>query len=302
MRSPYSNNALSARARGVYATYVEYGRILTPEEAETVFPEGRDAIRAAKRELKLAGYIKAVRVNVNGNWRTVEKFTDSTIQLTLEDGFSGVLSPISTSDKSTSSLNKFKFTNVNLNLRAAPEVEGGNPMAWPGFEEEAKPSAKKRAAQEVDSTPGAVGKIDDRQKRLNEKYKKTKIEAMPEHMRRNERPEEEWSTSDLVAEFYDLVRKGAPGAPGQINGKRLAAWINRQVGEGIERIFILKAMRMFFDDPRLMNTAGIGEPLWIKFFAYYPTVHGIVSRVADKDFEDDDLRARQEHMLKLLEG
>lgn len=304
MRSPYSNNNLSARARGVYATYVEYGRILTPEEAETVFPEGRDAIRAAKRELKIAGYIKAVRVNVNGNWRTVEKFVDPTIQLTLEDGFSGALSPsnTSTSDESTNSLNKFKFTNVNLNLRAAPVKEGGNEMGWPGFDEGTKPSAKKRIAQEVEATPGSVGKLDDRQKRLNDKYKKTKFEAMPEHMRRAERPEEEWTTSDLVAEFYDLARKAAPGAPGQINGKRLATWINRQVGEGVERIYMLKAMRMFFDDPRLIANPGIGEPLWIKFFAYYPTVHGIVSRVAETNYEDQDLLAHQERMLKLLEG
>jgi hypothetical protein len=175
-------------------------------------------------------------------------------------------------------------------------------MGWPGFDDEPKLPAKKRAQVEADAAPGAVGKIDDRQKRLNQKYKKTKIEAMPEHMRRAERPEEEWTTSDLIAEFYDLARKAAPGAPGQINSRRLATWINRQVGEGVERIHILKAMRMFFDDPRLTNNPGVGEPLWVRFFAYYPTVHGLVSRVAETDYEEDDLLARQERMLKLLEG
>jgi hypothetical protein len=59
---------------------------------------------------------------------------------------------------------------------------------------------------------------------------------------------------------------------------------------------------VFFADPRLLNDAGIGQPIWRRFIAFYPTIHGITSRVAETDFVDEDALANQERMLKLLEG
>ena len=35
---------------------------------------------------------------------------------------------------------------------------------------------------------------------------------------------------------------------------------------------------------------------------FYPTIHGITSRVAETDFVDEDALANQERLLKLLEG
>ena len=63
--------------------------------------------------------------------------------------------------------------------------------------------------QQDDAVAGAVGKLDDRQARLNAKYKKP-VKAQRDSRDRINTPEELWSTNDLVAEFYDLSNKAAP--------------------------------------------------------------------------------------------
>lgn len=299
MKSPYSNPYLSLRARGLYALYVETGRVLSADEISGAVPEGRDAIRAAMKELKEFGYIKAVKHQVNGQWRTILKFTD--------DGISGVGFPgdlysyKSIANKpEANSLNSLEVLRTSkLAHSAEKESEGGNEMAWPIDEE--KPQVKKTRVLDSDDDSGAVGKIVDKKALRNAKYKKTRFEAVPERMRRHNRPEEDWGTQDLVAEFYDLVREHAPNIPSQVNGQQLLTWINRMVSEGAERQSILKAIRMFFADPRLIRDAGVGQPLWLRFISYYPSVHGIAAKVSDGEV-DEDFVAHQEKMLKLLEG
>lgn len=294
MQSPYSNPYLSLRARGLYAFYVETGRVLSADEIATAVPEGRDAIRSAMKELKDAGYIKAVKAQVGGQWRTTLKFTD--------DGLSGVGNPgalyslLNTNDITTS-LNVLEVLRTS-NTSAAPKSKEGIEMGWPNLDDNLP---KKR--NDIDETPGAVGKIEDKKAMRNAKYKKTKFEAVPASMRRYERPEETWTSKDLVSEFYDLVREKAPGVPGQINGEMLAKWINKTISESdATTLSILKAIRVFFADPRLLRDAGVGQPIWRRFIAFYPTIHGITSRVAETDFVDEDALANQERMLKLLEG
>jgi DNA-binding transcriptional ArsR family regulator len=294
MQSPYSNPYLSLRARGLYAFYIETGRVLSADEISTAVPEGRDAIRAAMKELKDAGYIKAVKAQVGGQWRTTLKFTD--------DGLSGVGNPgalyslLNTNDITTS-LNVLEVLRTS-NTSAALKPKEGIEMGWPNLDENLP---KKRS--DIDEAPGAVGKIEDKKAMRNAKYKKTKFEAVPASMRRYERPEETWTSKDLVSEFYDLVREKASGIPGQINGEQLAKWINKTISESdATNLSILKAIRVFFADPRLLNDAGIGQPIWRRFIAFYPTIHGITSRVAETDFVDEDALANQERLLKLLEG
>ena len=294
MQSPYSNPYLSLRARGLYAFYIETGRVLSADEISTAVPEGRDAIRSAMKELKDAGYIKAVKAQVGGQWRTTLKFTD--------DGLSGVGNPgalyslLNTNDITTS-LNVLEVLRTS-NTSAALKPKEGIEMGWPNLDENLP---KKRS--DIDEAPGAVGKIEDKKAMRNAKYKKTKFEAVPASMRRYERPEENWNSKDLVSEFYDLVREKASGIPGQINGEQLAKWINKTISESdATNLSILKAIRVFFADPRLLNDAGIGQPIWRRFIAFYPTIHGITSRVAETDFVDEDALANQERMLKLLEG
>jgi len=294
MQSPYSNPYLSLRARGLYAFYIETGRVLSADEISTAVPEGRDAIRSAMKELKDAGYIKAVKAQVGGQWRTTLKFTD--------DGLSGVGNPgvlyslLNTNDITTS-LNVLEVLRTS-NTSAALKPKEGIEMGWPNLDENLP---KKKT--DIDEAPGAVGKIEDKKAMRNAKYKKTKFEAVPASMRRYERPEETWTSKDLVSEFYDLVREKASGIPGQINGEQLAKWINKTISESdATNLSILKAIRVFFADPRLLNDAGIGQPIWRRFIAFYPTIHGITSRVAETDFVDEDALANQERLLKLLEG
>jgi hypothetical protein len=59
---------------------------------------------------------------------------------------------------------------------------------------------------------------------------------------------------------------------------------------------------MFFEDPRNLNDVGVGQPLWRKFMAYYPTVYGLVSTTQKVVYSDDEFLAHQEKMLKLLGG
>ena len=147
-----------------------------------------------------------------------------------------------------------------------------------------------------------IEKVEDRQARLNAKYKKTKFEAVPRSMQRFDKPEETWEVFDIVGEFYDLVRENAPGTPSQVNGDALRSWMNKMISEGATKLGLLKAVRMFFADPRLIREPGVGDPLWRRFMAYYPTVHGVVHRDQQPEGDAEAMKQHQEKMLKLLEG
>lgn len=299
MKSPYSDPNLSLRARGLFAYYVEVGRVLSAEEMSASVPEGRDAIRNAMSELKFHRYIKAVRHQDNsGQWRTALKFTD--------DGFSGVLyigsdTVTSTSDISTSDLNIDTVTNVTVSIGAAPQKEKGKvAMGWPGLGDNTTPEKPKRQiVLETEDDSGSIGKVNTL-KVGGARPKKTKVER--EARNRINIPEEDWIARDLCAEFYDLLAKVNNGAPNQMNAKHLATWINKRIGEGVPAISILKGMRMFFEDPRMFHDIGVGLPIYQRFMKYYGTIHGIVSQVAESTKLDEDTLAHQEKLLKMLEG
>ena len=300
MKSPYSDPNLSLRARGLFAYYVEVGRVLSADEMSASVPEGRDAIRNAMAELKLHRYIKAVRHQDNsGQWRTTLKFTD--------DGLSGVLyidrgtmTSTNTSDMSTRVKSIDTVTNVTVSIEAAPQTEKGTEMGWSMFEDSTDPKSKKKVLDTEDDS-GAIGKVNTL-KVGGARRKKTRVEV--EARNRINVPEEDWSTNDLVAEFYDLYMAtcGGSGAVNQISGKQLATWINKRVGEGVERIHILKGMRMFFGDTRVIADPGFGLPMYQRFMKYYGMIHGMVSRVDEPIGLDEDTLAHQEKMLKLLES
>ena len=73
-------------------------------------------------ELKDLRYIKSVRVNVNGQWRTNLKFTDEAIKmLSTDDGISGVLYIDSyTASSYITSTNIDNNPNGLLSIGAAP--------------------------------------------------------------------------------------------------------------------------------------------------------------------------------------
>jgi hypothetical protein len=291
MLRPIVNPKLSLRARSLFYYFAEKGRVISADELRKSqdFPEGRDALQSAINELKDLNYIKSVRIRNNNQWTARLKFTEAAEKLISRDnGFSGHLyidnyTAINTSDISTRA-NIDKDTNVSLSIGAAPLKE--EKVVW---------------KEEEDEAVGAVGKIEDRQAKLNAKYKKP-VKAQRTSRDRINTPEELWSTTDLIAEFYDLVEKAAPNTSSQVNNKYLATWINKQVGEGTQRYEILKAMRMFFEDPRNLNDLGVGKPLWQRFFSYYPTIQGIVKRPEQPVYSTDKFKAHQEKMMRLLEG
>jgi hypothetical protein len=289
MIRPIVNPKLSLRARSLFYYFAEKGRVISADELRKSqdFSEGRDALQSAINELKDLKYVKSVRVQNNGQWIARLKFTEEAKKLiSTDNGFSGHLyidNYIVTSDITTST-NIVKDTNVSLTIGAAPLKEEA--VVW---------------KEEEDEVVGTIGKIEDRQAKLNAKYKKP-VKAQRTSRDRINTPEELWSTTDLIAEFYDLVEKVAPNTSSQVNNKYLATWINKQVGEGTQRYEVLKAMRMFFADPRNLNDLGIGKPLWQRFFSYYPTIQGIVKKPEQPTYSTDKFKAHQEKMMRLLEG
>lgn len=302
-----TDTRLSLRSRGIWGLFIGMGRAMSASEIYPLVPEGRDAIRKALRELINAGYLTETRFqDQNGQWAYELSITPAWF---TGDGFSGHLQYGTAISYSTSSLSTLiELTNVSSNnVSGVPPEEVNNEeeyvlVSWPGLDEEPQePKAKKKWVEEEEF--GAIGALDLRDKKeiRKAKYKKTKFEAVPASMLRNERPEELWTTEDLVSEFYELTRNTAPNVPSQVNGKNLATWINRQVSDGVTRLAMLKAMRAFFNDPRLTKDPGIGHPYWRRFISYYPTVHGIHSRTEEVAYTDDEFEAHQARMLKLLE-
>jgi len=304
--SPLLDSNLSLRARGIWGLFVVANRVLSVSEIYDQAPEGRDAIRKSLRELVEAGYLKEERTRTRGGHFSHQYLV--TRPWFTAPGFSGHLhicteEPLLTTNTSTSSNGLVEFTNVNSpNPSGKPEErEEFVEMSWPDFEEEAKPK-KKRID---DSDTGSIGKITDpvdKAEMRKQKYKQVQFAAVPPSMLRHERPEEEWTTADIVVEFYELTRKHADGAPSQVNGTSLGAWINQQARQGVPRIAILKAMRAFFNDPRLIREPGVGKPFWRRFVAFYPTVHGLYAKDNDVVYDDEDFTNHQNKMLKLLEG
>ena len=296
------NSSLSLCARGLLALFTESGRVFSAEEARSLVPEGRDKIRKAFNELKDAGYISVRKFKTRGGqWNYEYSFASD---WSTSDGFSGALHRgtdyIANSSSVLVGFNKLNPTNTSSTLEISNDQEEYVPMPWPGMSEpeEDLPRSKKKPKED---SVGVVGKLEDKREARKAKYKKTKFDALPARMQRHTRLEEDWTTDDLVGEFYDLTRDHAPGVPSQVHGVNLAKWINQKVGEGIPRIALLKAIRGFFNDPRLIHDAGIGTPLWRRFIAFYPTVHGIYNRKSDVEYSDDNFEAHQAKMLKLLE-
>ena len=309
MEAPNLNPYLSGMARALWMVFATVGRPMSTEEVmeSNYMNEGRDAIRAAGAELKKFGYIKAFKEQVaGGRWVTTLKFTP--VGQHYVDLFNWNYQPmpeIPTVGEPgiTSKLDSFNRLEIlrisNLGADAPKEASKEENMPWP-IDEPVAP--KKRGTLDTDYEVGSVGKVEDKVAKRNAKYKKTTIQSTPSVMRRHEKPEELWDTKDLIGEFYDLVRQHAPGVPGQVNAKYLATWINDLVGQGTPRVAILKAIRMFFADPRLLNDVGIGYPLYRRFFQFYPSIHGKAIKVEEKEYVDDDFASHQEKMLKLLEG
>jgi hypothetical protein len=306
MQSPYSNPYLSMRARGLFSYYAELGRVVAADELSAVMPEGRDAIQGAINELKRSQYIMTTREWNGTKWFSAMKFTEAAKKLlNLNNGFSGLLYIDSDTTTSTSTSNKpivELLRSSTISRTASSKSEGGPEMGWDLDGEQPAPKKRFRIDAEDDSS-GAVGKVEDKKALRQAKYGAKDLDSDP--MRnRSHKPESEWATKDLVAEFASLLNKSdARDVPMQINTQQLAIWINKMVSEGVTRQQMLLAIRMFFEDPRNLNDAGVGVQIWRRFIAYYPTAHGLVTREElPASYVDEEFKAQQDKMLRLLGG
>lgn len=308
MQSPYSNPYLSMRARGLFAYYAELGRVVSADELSAVMPEGRDAIQSAINELKRGKYIMTTREWNGTKWFSTMKFTEGAKSLLNQNtGFSGLLyiDRETTTNTSTSTSNKpivELLRSSTISRTASSKDEGGPEVGW-NLDGEPEVPKKRLRIEADDDSSGAVGKLEDKKALRQAKYGAKELESDP--MRnRNNKPESDWNTKDLVAEFGSLLNLSpARDVPMQLNTQQLAFWINRMVKEGVTRQQMLSAIRMFFEDPRNLNDPGIGVQIWRRFIAYYPTIHGLATREELPDsYVDDEFKAQQEKMLKLLGG
>jgi hypothetical protein len=306
MQSPYSNPYLSMRARGLFAYYAELGRVVSAEELSAVMPEGRDSIQSAINELKQAGYILTAREQVNGKWNSYMKFTEGAkVLLGTDNGFSGHsisghMYNCSSAVTSTSTVSIVDSPIVEV-LRTSTILGKNFPkkerveMGWDLDGEEPKPKKKFKIDAEDDSV-GAVGLVEDKKAMRQAKYG-----AVPNSVtHRSNKPEEDWSTGDIVSEFASLLSLSSAGhLTMQLNARSLALWINQKVGQGATRQQVLTSVRMFFDDPRNLHDAGTGVPVWRRFVAKYQMLEG---RAVEEKPDYEVNKAHQEKMLKLLGG
>ena len=116
MKSASSDPNLSLRARGLFAYYLEVGRVLSAEEMSASVPEGRDSIRSAISELIVHEYISRTKLqDKSGKWNTTLDFTDAwktdAWDPVTDDGFSGAMyiDNSTTSISTNNSYNCYRF-------------------------------------------------------------------------------------------------------------------------------------------------------------------------------------------------
>jgi hypothetical protein len=74
--SSKDGSPLSLRAIGLLEVYRSAKRVIPTNELRPSVKEGRDAILAAKRELRNAGFIKTEKSQVAGKWSTNDRLCD----------------------------------------------------------------------------------------------------------------------------------------------------------------------------------------------------------------------------------
>jgi hypothetical protein len=112
-------------------------------------------------------------------------------------------------------------------------------MGW-NLDGEETPKPNKSVRLDSNDDSGTVGKVVDKRALRMAKYKAKVDEDSLSH--RSNKPEEDWTTNDLVAEFYDLVAKHAPNVPGQVNASEVAKCINNVL---TRRLFTLGSSKSY---------------------------------------------------------
>jgi hypothetical protein len=277
---------LSLRALGLLQFYRDAGRALPANEVAPLVKEGRDAIRAAMKELIDAGLIEFHKFQINGQWRTEVRLVQKPFSQQLtENGFSGSLledpllttSDITTSDITTStndySLNIDTYTNKKSKLRLVKE--------------EKKNEEEKSIVPESAFLPGiSVHRLG--------------VDPIGDPNHRSKKPEVEWTTKDLVTEFMYIAYEGG-FASVPIPGDELGKIINKLFSDGLTRYQILQLIRKFFVT-NIWPSMAHPRSLWASFMQFaYQWKDAVKQEPVNYRFSPE-LLEHQKKMLKLLES
>lgn len=198
---------ISARALGVLCYLAYTGAPATVEHLQTVFNEGRDALRAAARELEAMGFLVRKNTKVGNRYIRESRLTDEAYLYLDAAGFQRDNSDIPRVSSLLSQLseqnNHILLNNLNSkeSTREAREeykiMMIGESMPYEFFE---------KTSSDVDD----IAK--QRQKAIQykkEQYQKAKNERAAKSItKRDDLPQESWSCSDVAYEFaYRLSDK-----------------------------------------------------------------------------------------------
>lgn len=285
--TPEDNSVLlSLRAIGLLHFYRDAGRALPAHEVTALVREGRDAIRAAMKELEEAGLIKSHKFQINGQWRTEVQLVQKPFSQEITgNGFSGPLpedpllttSDITTSDITTStndySLDIDTYTNKKSKLRLVKE--------------EKKKEEEKSIVTESDFLPGIS-------------IHRLGIDPIGDPNHRSNKPEVEWTTKDLVTEFMHIAyEEGFASVP--IPGDEVGKIMNKLFSDGLTRYQILQLIRKFFVTniwPSMIHPRS----LWASFMSFAYKWKDAVDKEPVNYRLSPELLEHQKKMLKLLES
>jgi hypothetical protein len=122
---------------------------------------------------------------------------------------------------------------------------------------------------------------------------------------RNDKPEQEWSTKDLAAEFAATAYREGLAEPGTIPGDEVGRIINTLVKSGFTRYQILQLIKNYFWHIKMWGY-GLKITLWANFMGYAYKFKNRVDTEPPRDnydneyFKSEEFLARQARMLKLL--
>ena len=281
-KTPEDNSVLlSLRAIGLLHLYRDAGRALPAHEVTALVREGRDAIRAAMKELEEAGLIKFHKFQINGQWRTEVQLVQKPFSQEITgNGFSGPLSedPLLTTSDITTSTNDYSldidtYTNKKSKLRLVKE--------------EKKKEEEKSIVTESDFLPGIS-------------IHRLGIDPIGDPNHRSNKPEVEWTTKDLVTEFMHIAyEEGFASVP--IPGDEIGKIMNKLFSDGLTRYQILQLIRKFFVTniwPSMIHPRS----LWASFMSFAYKWKDAVDKEPVNYRLSPELLEHQKKMLKLLES
>lgn len=281
-KTPEDNSVLlSLRAIGLLHLYRDAGRALPAHEVTALVREGRDAIRAAMKELEEAGLIKFHKFQINGQWRTEVQLVQKPFSQEITgNGFSGPLSedPLLTTSDITTSTNDYSldidtYTNKKSKLRLVKE--------------EKKKKEEKSIVTESDFLPGIS-------------IHRLGIDPIGAPNHRSNKPEVEWTTKDLVTEFMHIAyEEGFASVP--IPGDEVGKIMNKLFSDGLTRYQILQLIRKFFVTniwPSMIHPRS----LWASFMSFAYKWKDAVDKEPVNYRLSPELLEHQKKMLKLLES